>query len=104
MYALVVVELRGFLNITCSLAVPLLKVSKLTTDSAARAVPRLNTGAVFAPTTIMVTVCSSHSDGVPLSVTRTVTTVVLGPAGGVQVNVPVLGLIEAPEGTVPTRL
>src|SRR5438477_7883090 len=98
MNELVVAELDGFLNRTCSFGVPLVKVSKLITGSSARAVPRLRTGAVLAATTMILTVCSSHSEGAPLSVTRIVAEFVLVPAGGVQVNVPVLELIVAPAG------
>src|SRR5262249_929426 len=60
-------------------------------------------GAVFVGTTIIVTGCSTHNEGLPLSVTRTLKLFV-PPPEGVQVNTPVSLVMDAPDGTVPVKL
>src|SRR4030095_9802390 len=65
-----------------------------------------STGAVFTSFTITVIVVVSLMAGWPLSVTRTVMTLVLGPCAsvGVQLTAPEFGLIVAPAGTGASRL
>src|ERR1041385_8248879 len=105
MNELVVPELAGFLNMTSSFGVLLVNVSNVATDSVIRAMPRLRTGAVLGGTTRTITFNSSYRGGAPLSVTRIVIVFVLNPlGGGVQEKTPVLGLIVAPLGMVPTKL
>src|SRR5260370_29136420 len=60
----------------------------------------VNVGALFTSLTMMVKLLVSLSGGMPLSVTRTVMTFVLGPCAsvGVQVKTPVAGLSVALPG------
>src|SRR6058998_2692908 len=66
----------------------------------------LSTGALFTSLTITVKVFASLKAGEPLSVTRIVIVLVLGPCAspGVQLNSPVDGLIDAPAGAPASRL
>src|SRR5437773_1523524 len=61
-----------------------------------------NSGALFTSLTTTVKLLVSLNGATPLSVTRTVTTFVLGPCAslGVQVNTPVLAPMLAPAGPV----
>src|SRR6266581_3049900 len=63
------------------------------------------TGALFTSLTMTVKLLVSLSGGMPLSVTRTVMTLVLGPCAsvGVQVSTPVAGLRLTPVGAVTSE-
>src|SRR5437867_4492279 len=65
-----------------------------------------STGATFTSLTTTVNVFASLNAGEPLSVTRTVTALVLGPCAsvGVQVNTPLVALMLAPAGAPGSRL
>src|SRR2546421_12023 len=65
-----------------------------------------STGAVFTSLTIMAMVWEAPSAGEPLSVTRIVTRLLLGPCAsdGVQVKMPVAGSMLAPCGAPDARL
>src|SRR4029453_11438531 len=60
----------------------------------------VSTGGLFTSLTVTVKLLVSLKLGEPLSVTRTLITFVLGPCAsvGVQVNMPVTGLMAAPAG------
>src|SRR5258706_6770997 len=66
----------------------------------------LRVGALFTSFTMMVNVRESLREGEPPSLTRTVMLFVLGPCAslGVQVNKPLLALIDAPDGEPGSKL
>ena len=63
-------------------------------------------GALFNSVTTMLNVSAALMAGEPLSVTRTVTVLVLGPwaSDGVQANRPLVGLMVAPNGAPESKL
>src|SRR3954465_8558250 len=66
----------------------------------------VSAGGEFTSSTTPLVVTAAPMGGEPLSVTRIVTALVLGPCAsvGVQVNAPLVGLIDAPAGVPESKL